>query len=50
MKVNQGIDRKLFCKKINYNFFDTGFSLYNKALKEMKLLFKKNIFNILEKK
>ena len=52
MKVNQGIDSGNYFvkKKINYNFFDTGFSLYNKALKEMKLLFKKIIFNILEKK
>jgi methionyl-tRNA formyltransferase len=52
MKINQGIDSGNYFikKKINYNFLDTGFSLYKNALKEMKLLFKKNIFSILEKK
>lgn len=52
MKINQGIDSGNYFvkKKINYNFLDTGYSLYKNALKEMKLLFKENIFNILEKK
>jgi methionyl-tRNA formyltransferase len=52
MEVNKEIDSGNYFirKKINYNYLDNGFSLYKIALKEIKLLFKNNIFNILDKK